>query len=150
MSNPWKPGQSGNPKGRPPKGRVLTDVLAKEINKVVTATGGERISGKRLLARAVAEGLLTGKIVLPVGVADESGAVKVKVYEVKGDGWIDLLKWLYAQVDGPPKAQLELSGDTKYPLAVVYVNDWRDTPSAGGDTTPDAAPGAEGGDKPSG
>ena len=46
----WKPGQSGNPKGRPPKGRCFTDAAremlsAKEIDIFYTA-GDEKI--KRL------------------------------------------------------------------------------------------------------
>ena len=31
---PWKPGQSGNPKGRPPKSICLTSLLKEEINKI--------------------------------------------------------------------------------------------------------------------
>jgi hypothetical protein len=30
---PWKPGQSGNPKGRPRKGRTLTDLIAARLDK---------------------------------------------------------------------------------------------------------------------
>lgn len=29
----WKPGQSGNPKGRPPKGETLTDALKQRVDK---------------------------------------------------------------------------------------------------------------------
>ena len=31
--NKWKPGQSGNPNGRPPKGQTLTDALREHIDK---------------------------------------------------------------------------------------------------------------------
>lgn len=30
---PWKPGQSGNPNGRPPKGEALTDILREKVDK---------------------------------------------------------------------------------------------------------------------
>lgn len=30
---PWKPGESGNPQGRPPKGEALTDILKSKIDK---------------------------------------------------------------------------------------------------------------------
>jgi hypothetical protein len=29
----WKPGQSGNPAGRPPKGEALTDILKEKVDK---------------------------------------------------------------------------------------------------------------------
>jgi hypothetical protein len=28
----WKPGQSGNPNGRPPKGQSLTEILKEKVN----------------------------------------------------------------------------------------------------------------------
>ena len=31
-SSRWKPGQSGNPKGRPPTGAAIVDVLRKKLN----------------------------------------------------------------------------------------------------------------------
>jgi len=33
----WKPGQSGNPKGRPPKGQSLTDALKERVDKQAIA-----------------------------------------------------------------------------------------------------------------
>lgn len=33
----WKPGQSGNPKGRPPKGETLTDALKEQVDKKAIA-----------------------------------------------------------------------------------------------------------------
>ena len=33
----WKPGQSGNPNGRPPKGDALTDILRQKIDKDIIA-----------------------------------------------------------------------------------------------------------------
>ena len=32
-STAWKPGQSGNPNGRPPKGQTLTDALKERVDK---------------------------------------------------------------------------------------------------------------------
>ncbi len=33
IGRPWLPGQSGNPRGRPRKGKTLMDVLAKEVGR---------------------------------------------------------------------------------------------------------------------
>jgi hypothetical protein len=35
----WRPGQSGNPKGRPPKGVALTDLLRAKLDDIDPVTG---------------------------------------------------------------------------------------------------------------
>jgi len=96
----WKPGQSGNPKGRPPKSRALTELLEKAGGKTVEY-GGKRISGRRLLARLIWQAVTTGEVVLP-GVDADGNALKL----VFGPAdWFDAVKWLYTHMDGPaPKA----------------------------------------------
>ena len=42
---PWKPGQSGNPKGRPPNIRYLTEILRDEVDKPCPPIMRKRLSG---------------------------------------------------------------------------------------------------------
>jgi hypothetical protein len=51
----WKPGISGNPNGRPKKGATLTDVLRKEVAKMMETEDGDRVATRQLLARRLLE-----------------------------------------------------------------------------------------------
>lgn len=96
----WKPGQSGNPKGRPPKARAMTALLERAGAKTVEMPDGKRIAGRRFVASAMWEMATTGQVTMPDG----------QVWKVTPAEWFDAVKWIYAQVDGPPKQALELSG----------------------------------------
>lgn len=111
----FKPGQSGNPKGRPPKERALTNLLESAGNKTVLLPDGRRIAGKRFVAAAVWEVLTTGQTKLADG----------RTYQAELADWLTLVKFLYGQVDGPPRLELEHSGNKDNPLLVRYINDWR-------------------------
>lgn len=59
---PFKPGQTGNPKGRPKKGESMTDILGELAGiKDVTLPSGEKVTRKRALverlwAKAIRDG----------------------------------------------------------------------------------------------
>ena len=108
---PFKPGQSGNPKGRPPKGRALTEILERRGNKTVPDIDGRNHGGKYIVARALWELATTGRTSLKDG--DE-----VRELSVGAKGWFEIVKWMYAQVDGPPKGEMDVTSGGK-PLAVV-------------------------------
>ena len=103
MSSRWKQGQSGNPKGRPVKERAITTLLEKGGSKTVDLDG-KRVSGKRLLVRYVWEALLYGQVTLAPLTPD----AKPEVLIFSPSDWKDLVKWLYAQVDGPPKVEADI------------------------------------------
>jgi len=124
----WQPGQSGNPAGRPPKSRALTAILEAAGSKTVKA-GGKSVAGKRLLARMLWEIATTGQTVMPDG----------KTLLLDPGDWVGLVKWIYSHIDGPPRAELDVtSGGEPMHIKVVLRGE-----TDGG--TADAAPGPEGG-----
>jgi len=100
---PAPKGNNHNPRGRPPKSRALTTILEAALAKPITverAGGATRQAGNRVLAALVVELVTTGSATLPGG----------KVLEAAPKDWIETVKWIYGHIDGPPKAELELSG----------------------------------------
>lgn len=86
----WKPGQSGNPKGRRPKGRALSEMLRMKGDEIVSI-GGEAISAQEALAKAVWQFVITGEVWL-LG----------KKLEAQNVGeWASVVKWLYTHVEPP-------------------------------------------------
>lgn len=85
----WKPGQSGNPKGRAKKDKTLTDILKKHGNKrdVEIEIDGEekKMSRKEALAR----------IVWDLALKDRN---------------IAAIKYIYDRIDGLPTQPVDMSG----------------------------------------
>lgn len=89
---PWQKGQSGNPSGRKPKGRALTEILER-AGAATVEIDGKKISGKRAVAQMLWEVATTGKATFPSGV----------VLQVAPQDWLAIVKFLYQHIDGPPK-----------------------------------------------
>ncbi len=110
----FQPGVSGNPKGRPPKKRTLTNLLEKVANRKFTAEG-EEIAAKQLFAAHIWEGLATGKITFP----DSS------ILQLDSTSYINLAKFALGQIDGPPKAEMDVTTEGKALKASPTVDDMK-------------------------
>jgi len=99
MPNPnWKPGVSGNPHGRPPKQRALTEILRRGGSKTVLVDG-RNISRRRLIASMLWSLAATGEATFPDG----------KKLVFSPEDWLGVVKFIYAQLDGPPKQDIDVT-----------------------------------------
>lgn len=108
----FQPGQSGNPKGRPPKSRALTALLEKAGKKKMPPKPDlPQVQRNQYFAEKVWEGLTTGMIqfenwVIPLYPAD----------------YIALAKLVLGQIDGPPPAAVDVtSAGNPVQIAMVEV-----------------------------
>lgn len=87
----WKPGQSGNPKGRALKAKCLTDLLRSKL-----ATKGP---GGKPNMEAITD--------------------KVMRLALAGERWA--VELIYDRLEGRPAQALELTGDKTRPLHIIYA-----------------------------
>ena len=112
---PFQKGQSGNPNGRPPKSRALTEILERGGSKTVEIDG-KHISGKRLVSMYVWELATTGKV--------QFEGRELRVTSVRE--WADIVKWIYSHIDGQPKSEIDLTHDGELKVIIERVNDTSD------------------------
>jgi hypothetical protein len=100
-STAWQPGQSGNPKGRPPKSRALTEILQRAATETIEVPGQKKKRARQqLVAEHVWTALATGRITFPDG----------KVLELQTvDEFMHLAKFVYGHIDGPPKMAVDVT-----------------------------------------
>lgn len=101
-------GHTNNPRGRPPLSRSLTTLLER-AGSVTVPTDDGNVARKRLVAEMVWRLAATGRATFPDGTT------------VPCDDWLAVVKWIYAQVDGPPPqvSSVTLAGDPEAPLTVL-------------------------------
>jgi len=90
----WAKGKSGNPNGRPPKGRTVTDALRAFAEK----EGKNKQEAKDALAEVLWKLALAGDVAA--------------------------IKYIYDRLDGRPKETHEITGDDGGPIQIVYDGDF--------------------------
>lgn len=100
----FQPGQSGNPNGRPPKNRALTEILQKAGDVTVEVGGDKRTARKRLLARLLWEFATTGVVRFSDGENDL--LIVADVAE-----WLGAVKFLYQHIDGGAQAEIDITSN---------------------------------------
>lgn len=110
MSGPWKPGQSGNPNGRP---KVQTDA-AKQLARMIQA---ETRGGAELLEFAIA---VYRHPVGAVGVAADlkSGGALHGLAQITADDKRWAHEWLGERGFGKPLQSIDLTGEVQ-PMAAI-------------------------------
>ncbi len=102
MANPgWEKGKSGNPSGRPKRGRALTEILALKAEKTWIVDGKE-VPAKEIIAELVVGSLVTGKVSF---VDPDERTLKVSSAD-----WISMIKWFYQHVDGDAGKNVTVDG----------------------------------------
>jgi hypothetical protein len=88
----FQPGQSGNPRGRIPKERALTSILAR-LGEQRVSLDGRQVARKTFLAAKMWELVTSGQVTLTDRV--------LTLHD--GKEWLAAVQWLYTHVDGPPR-----------------------------------------------
>ncbi|MBA3872944.1 MAG: hypothetical protein H0X30_27750 [Anaerolineae bacterium] len=95
-SGQWKTGQSGNPKGKTPGSRAISEILRLKGEEQVVV-GGQALSAQEALAEAIWRFVLKGDVML--------GKKHLQAESVVD--WVQAVKWLYTYVDPPQGKTME-------------------------------------------
>jgi hypothetical protein len=93
----WAKGTSGNPDGRPPKGRTLAELLQKALGDTYLLNG-QMLSRQEIMARLLADAVAFGRIEFP---PDRTG--QQRIHDLTPQLWLDMVKLVLSHIDGPPQ-----------------------------------------------
>ena len=132
-SGAWKPGESGNPAGRPKKNHALSAILAdaSKKNLYVKIDGVvKKLTRNDLIAEILMNAVLTGVVQFPIH-CDQAGNEEPKRPDLPLDTgeWIKLTDFYYKRVEGnpgtKPKEEIEdTSGMTKEEAEEIGKKRW--------------------------
>lgn len=106
-------GKSGNPKGRPPKSRALTEILASAGKSTRIVRDGKEVSAQQIVAQNLWTVLATGRVQL-----DNGNVLAV----ADATEWLNIAKFMFGQIDGPPPAAMAVDLSTQgQPVGVQII-----------------------------
>jgi len=119
---PFQKGQSGNPRGRPPGARHLTQ----ELKDALEVSYGKEIA-KGIMARRLVEGVINGVVEFP-------GVKRSRRVKLDSDTWLQMVKFIYTHIDGSVNNEVITMDGGGLPavtlpanlLAPSFVNVYRD------------------------
>ena len=98
-SSSWGPGRSGNPHGRPPKSRALSEILEKAGGRRLAGPDGKTKAARELVARCAWELAATGRTEL-------AGGRVLEVEDVRE--WLAVCSFVFDRLEGKPKSSASL------------------------------------------
>lgn len=93
----FKAGASGNPAGRPPKSRALTEILLAAGKTKCSDGNGRQIERKKLLAEMIWQLAVAGEVTFYAG---NRAFGANRTFEMPAASWLEVAKWLFDQIDG--------------------------------------------------
>ncbi len=111
---PFRPGQSGNPKGREPKGRALTEILQSALDEEF---GADKVALKTIMARKISQAIATGVLEFP------GNGKRIRRLKLNQENWLQLLKFIYSHIDGPARMDLNVNANMNTTAVNFYIPD---------------------------
>ena len=91
----WKPGQSGNPNGRPPRGETLSELLRVKLREQNVNVNGAKVEAKE--------------------------AIILQLIKLAVSGDLRAIQYIMDRIDGKPLQPSEVSGPEGGPVEIEQV-----------------------------
>lgn len=139
----YQPGQSGNPRGRPPRKRAWAELIRKFGKGKVKLADGTEVHAQELIAQLTINALVTGRIVFPQLDGQDFTDVH-RTLVLDANDWMRLMKETREHLEPAARQEFDLTSNGEKldtPQIVAYIphnprEDRAETPTPPG-TVPD-------------